>query len=152
MNLVTKYTFLFFTIFMVFLTNCNNVEEQTQVEESETCLVEIDGDFIDIQLDEKPEYLNGGKEGFINNIGTNINYPAEARENGIEGICIVQYEINEEGEVENMSSIMNPGGGIGESAIQSIKDATNGISFKPGILDGNSKRVRKEIQIKYRLV
>jgi hypothetical protein len=80
-----------------------------------------------------------------------ISYPAEARENGNEGICIIHYEITSQGAVENISVIQDPGGGIGESAAATIASVTSGISFGPGMLDGNPVRVKKGIEIKFEL-
>ena len=81
----------------------------------------------------------------------NVTYPAEARENGIEGICVVNYEITEEGTVENIEAIQDPGGRIGESATETIGLITEGVSFSPGILNNNPVRVKKELEIRYKL-
>ena len=115
------------------------------------CLVEVDGEFIEVDLDESPEYLNGGNDGFSEAIVQEIKYPAEAREMGIEGLCVIQYEITELGTVDNVTAIQDPGGGIGPSAVSTIETVMDGVVFSPGKLDGEPVRVKKELQIRYKL-
>jgi len=115
------------------------------------CLVEIDGIFQDVELDEYPEYLNEGNEGFTSGLYLELKYPAEARANGIEGTCLLNYEITEEGRVENIVVIQDPGAGIGNASVQSLFSTTEGISFKAGILNNRSVRVKKDLNIIFRL-
>jgi len=113
--------------------------------------VEIDGIFIDIELDVAPVYLDGGNDGFALNFLSALRYPPQARELGIEGVCVLQFVINKEGEVEAYEIIQNPGGEIGETAVESLKEVTMGISFSPGLLNNNPVKVKKQTKIKYRL-
>ena len=111
----------------------------------------VDGNFKEVELDEAPSYIKGGYDGFLHAIAEEVSYPAEARENDIQGICIVNYEITEQGTVENIVATQDPGGGIGESAVETIESVTAGVSFSPGILNGISVRVRKGLELKYKL-
>ncbi|MFZ1679203.1 MAG: energy transducer TonB [Saprospiraceae bacterium] len=135
---------------MFTIVSCNK-DEGTSINDTDFCLVEINGTFENVDLDEPPEYLNGGHEGFIKEILKVIKYPVEARENNIQGICILHYEITEQGTVENIVVIQDPGGGIGESAVVALETVTAGISFSPGILNGVAVRVRKELKLTYKL-
>ena len=137
--------------FFLLMTSCNKDNSENLLNDTALCLVEIDGKFEEIELDEQPKYLDGGDEGFTTAFGMNVIYPAEARENGIEGICVVNYEITEEGTVENIEAIQDPGGRIGESATETIGLITEGVSFSPGILNNNPVRVKKELEIRYKL-
>ena len=130
---------------------CDKNDDENLINETGLCLVEVDSDFIEVELDESPIYINGGHDGFVKAILEVITYPAEARENEIQGLCIVQYEIAVHGTVENIIAIQDPGGGIGGSAVAAIESATAGVSFHPGVLNGNPVRVRKAIEILYKL-
>ena len=138
-------------ILILFIVGCKKEDDESLVNDTGLCLVEIDGNFEEIELDEVPEYLNGGKEGFLNAIYEDIVYPAEARENGIEGLCVVNYEIAVNGAVENIKAIQDPGGRIGDSTIETIELITQGVSFSPGILNGNPVRVKKELELRFKL-
>lgn len=133
------------------ITACQKEEAESTIDDTGICLVWIDGKFIEVSLDAQPEYLDGGETGFYQNLLDEINYPVEARENHIQGTCIVNYEVTEVGTVENIVAIQDPGGGIGESAIKTVATITSGISFQPGILNGSPVRVKKGISIKFRL-
>lgn len=108
---------------------CSDTEEGGIIDDSIFCQVEVNGNFEDLELDEQPMYLNGGSEGFYDALFGVIIYPAEARQKGIEGLAVVHYEITEEGRVENVIAIQDPGAGIGASAINAVSTATNGVSF-----------------------
>lgn len=142
---ITIIAILFLTI-----TSCQK-EESSLISESDLCLVEVNGSFIEIELDKKPEYINGGNLAFTKAVKNKIKYPAKARSEGIEGLCLINYEITKEGTVENIKAIKDPGGDIGVSAVDSIKVVTQRISFSPGVLNGTPVRVKKEIEIKYKL-
>ena len=139
-------------IFAIVIIGCGKDEESwTSYKSTDLCLVKINDNFEEIELDEVPVFLNGGEDEFLMAIGGAITYPAEARENGIEGLCIINYEITEEGKVENIEAIQDPGGNIGNSAIGTVESVTEGISFSPGMLNNNPVRVKKELELKYKI-
>ena len=84
-------TFATLMICVLAFTGCEQ-DDDLNIDDG-TCLVEVDGEFENIPLDEAPVYLNGGSEGYLQAIYDNLKYPAEARENSIEGTCITTYEI-----------------------------------------------------------
>ncbi len=59
-------------------------------------------------LDVKPEF-EGGSKALSTYISTNIKYPKEALENGIEGRVFVVFVINEEGDIEQVNSVRAAG-------------------------------------------
>jgi hypothetical protein len=142
---------IFALAFIFIIIGCAKDGDENSISETGLCLAYIDGNFIEVELDEVPRYINGGYDGFIRAIVEHISYPAEARENNIQGTCIVIYEITEQGTVENIIATQDPGGGIGGSAVETIGNVTTGVSFSPGILNGIPVRVRKELSIKYKL-
>lgn len=138
-------------IFLLLMVSCKKDGGEFLIKETDLCLVEIEGNFEEIELEENPEYLNGGDEAFRKAIGENSRYPPEARENDIEGICVINYEITKEGTVENIEALQDPGGGIGGAAVKTVELVTEGISFSPGILNGVPVRVKKELEVKFEL-
>lgn len=142
---------LIFFLILISIFSCEKKENEITIDQKE-CLVQIADNWSLVTLDEGPEYLDGGENGFHRNVIGNINYPPEARENGIEGIAIVQYEITIEGRVENILITQDPGTGIGEETKRVIVDATQGIAFSPAILNNNPIRVRKQYEVKYWIV
>ena len=142
-------SFLIIILTLLFL-GCQKEEENILFEENE-CLVQIGEEWELVILDQIPEYIDGGKDGFTHNSLEEIKYPPEARENGIEGNALVQYEITIEGMVENIIIIQNPGAGIGEEVKRVIELITDGVSFTPAQLDTNLVRVRKEFKAKFSL-
>ena len=135
---------------MVGFTGCEQGDD-LDIDDNGLCLVEIDGQFENVPLDEAPLYLNGGTEGYLQDIYGNLKYPAQAREDGIEGTCITTYEITTTGSVENITVIQDPGGGIGAEVLGVFNTIFEGVPFSPGMIDGNPVRVKKEVPIKFTL-
>lgn len=147
-----KQLFCFAGLFiMLAILGCNKDDDDQLIEDTGLCLVEVNGVFEEIELDEMPVYSRGSQKDFYENIIKEINYPVEARENDIEGVCIINYEISSQGAVENIEAVQDPGGGIGTEAIEGVEQVTVGTSFSPGILNGMPVRVKKEIRITFRL-
>jgi TonB family protein len=135
---------------LLIVISCNKGDELLW--EDGPCFVEVDGEFQDIEPDQMPEYFNGGNEGFYRDLLKALQYPAEARENGIEGKCILNYEISTTGEVENIAIISDPGGGIGAATRKALETITEeGPSFSPAIYEGLPVRVRKELIVNFKL-
>lgn len=146
-----KNKLIYLTFCILLMLSCSKEDNQTLASSTSLCLVEINGEFQEAELDEKPVFLNGGHEGLSQAVLEVIRYPAEARENGIEGLCILNYVITVNGEVEDIEAVEDPGGGIGASAIESFQSATQGIVFSPGILNGLSVRVKKGFRLVYKI-
>lgn len=76
-----------------------------------------------------------------------IVYPDKAQKAGIEGRVIVQFIVNEEGEVENPRVIRGIGGGCDEEAVRVAKLA----KFEPGEQRGVPVRVQYTLPIMFML-
>lgn len=76
-----------------------------------------------------------------------IVYPARAQKAGIEGRVIVQFIVNEKGEVENPKVIRGIGGGCDEEALRVVKLA----KFEPGEQRGVPVRVQFTLPILFML-
>jgi len=149
MTLTRLTLFLFFSVFL----SCAEDDPtfDTSIADADFCLVEIDGEFQDISLDLRPEFLDNGSEGFVIASYGVIKYPASARENGTQGTCVLNYEITESGTVENIVIVQDLGDGIGEESKRTLLLITEGVSFSPGILNNSAVRVKKRMSIKFKL-
>jgi len=95
-----------------------------------------------ISVDKHPK-LKGG----LIELQKEITYPESARQNGEEGRVIVQFIINEEGEVENPKAIRGISQALDNEAIRVVKTA----KFEPGMQNGEPVRVRMDIPINFKL-
>jgi hypothetical protein len=143
---------LLFSLFLISITACKkDIPLEPEVSDTSLCLVEINGVFQELELDQMPVYLNGGDLGLFKEIAKTAKYPTDARENGIQGEVIVQYDIQIDGSTDNYNIILDPGHGIGDSLIDAMNEVMSGIVFTPAILNGQPVKVRKEMKVKYRL-
>ena len=95
-----------------------------------------------VVVEEMPE-LKGGMSGLM----SEITYPEEARRAGIEGRVLVQFIVNEEGQVENPQIIKGIGGGADEEALRVVKNA----EFVPGQQRGQAVRVQYSLPVIFKL-
>ncbi|NIT60886.1 MAG: TonB family protein [Aliifodinibius sp.] len=107
--------------------------EEPQEEEEE--------DFF-VAVENMPE-LKGG----LGALQQKINYPDMARKAGIEGRVIIQFIVNEKGEVEDPRVIRGIGGGCDKEALRVVKQA----QFEPGRQRGNPVRVQYSLPITFKL-
>ena len=102
---------------------------------------EEEEDFF-VAVENMPE-LKGG----LGELQKQINYPDMARKAGIEGRVIIQFIVNEKGEVEDPRVIRGIGGGCDKEALRVVKQA----KFEPGRQRGNPVRVQYSLPITFKL-
>jgi len=86
-------------------------------------------------------------KGSLSELQQEIRYPELAARANIQGRVIVQFIINERGEVENPVVIRGIGGGCDEEAIRVVKQA----QFTPGLQRGRPVRVQYTMPITFTL-
>lgn len=67
------------------------------------------------------EHYAGGQDSLYAFINRNLVYPPMAKRNRIQGECIVDFQIDENGKVQNAKVVKNIGGGCGEEAMRIIQ-------------------------------
>lgn len=102
---------------------------------------EQEEDFF-VVVEQMPELIGG-----IKKLQDCVNYPEMARKAGIEGRVIVQFIVNEDGEVENPVVVRSIGGGADEEALRCVKKA----EFKPGMQRGKPVRVQYSLPVVFML-
>ena len=76
-----------------------------------------------------------------------VNYPEMARKAGIEGRVIVQFIVNEQGNVEDPKVVRGIGGGADKEALRCVKQS----EFQPGMQRGNPVRVQYSLPVVFKL-
>lgn len=95
-----------------------------------------------VAVEQMPQ-LKGGLGG----LQSKIEYPEMARRAGIEGRVIIQFIVDENGNVVNPRVIRGIGGGCDKEALRVVKQA----KFVPGRQRGKAVRVQYSLPITYRL-
>ena len=78
----------------------------------------------------------------------NIKYPALARENGIQGKSIIQFVVDEEGNISQEKVARGIGGGCDEEALRVVSGMPK---WKPGRQRGKAVKVRFTLPVQFRL-
>ncbi|MCB0663784.1 MAG: energy transducer TonB [Saprospiraceae bacterium] len=81
-----------------------------------------------------------------------MNYPEEARQQGIEGTVVVQFIVNKDGSYSDLKVNRSLGGGCDEEALRIIEAMfeMNG-PWEPGKQSGQKKRVQFNLPIRFRM-
>jgi len=95
-----------------------------------------------VVVEQQPQLIGG-----IKGLQEKVEYPELARRAGIEGRVIIQFIVNENGEVENPRVLRGIGGGCDEAALKVVKEA----KFEPGMQRGRPVRVQYSLPITFKL-
>lgn len=95
-----------------------------------------------VVVEQMPKLIGGMKA-----LQSKVEYTEMARRAGIEGRVTVQFIVNENGDVEKAEVVRGIGGGLDESALAAVKEAT----FEPGMQKGQPVRVRYALSVNFRL-
>ncbi|WP_343674656.1 energy transducer TonB [Chitinophaga sp.] len=99
-------------------------------------------------LAQSPEFP-GGENGLIKYLKKNFQYPHEALESGIEGTVTVQFTINAEGGIENVSTISPKLGGHLE--MEAIRLVRSMPKWKPAMENGKAVPAQCNIPVVFSL-
>ncbi|HFA49435.1 MAG TPA: energy transducer TonB [Bacteroidetes bacterium] len=78
----------------------------------------------------------------------NIRYPAIARENGVEGMVVIRFVVEKEGNISGLKIVRDIGAGCGEEALRVVKNMPDWI---PGKQRGRPVRVQYNLPVKFKL-
>jgi protein TonB len=118
--------------------NGNGIEEGTE-----------DGNKIEYagSVEVMPEFI-GGMDGWAKFLGKNLRYPAQARDENIQGRVTISFVVEKNGELSNIKVLKGIGFGCDEEAIRVIKKSP---FWKPGFQNGRAVRVSYVMPIVFRL-
>ncbi|MBD78505.1 MAG: hypothetical protein CL840_06275 [Crocinitomicaceae bacterium] len=109
---------------------------------------DIDSDDEVFTFVEKMPEFPGGDDGLYKFLGDNIQYPAEAKEQGIEGIVYVTFVIKANGKVTDVEVLRGIGGGCDKEAKRVIKKMPN---WTPGTQRGRNVNVQFNLPLRFQL-
>ena len=98
-------------------------------------------------VEEMPSYP-GGEAKLMEFVAKNIKYPQIARETGIQGRVFVNFVVEPDGSVSNVSVLRGIGGGCDEEAMRVVKSMPK---WKPGKQRGKAVRVQYMLPVNFRL-
>lgn len=98
---------------------------------------------IFVIVEQMPELIGG-----LNSVQRHIEYPELARKAGIEGRVVLQFIIDEDGNVNDPVVVRGIGGGCDEEALKAVQEHAK---FVPGKQRGKPVRVRYSLPITFKL-
>ncbi|MDA3943162.1 MAG: M56 family metallopeptidase [Bacteroidetes bacterium] len=142
-----------FLVAVIAIQSCNfatdNIEE-VKLEEDKTPAFKQEqtpGEEVFTQVEVMPEYP-GGPTVMMNFLADNINYPEQARRDSIQGRVFVNFVIEKDGTVSNVTILRGIGGGCDEEAKRVVKLMPK---WTPGYQRGQAVRVSFNLPIKFML-
>ena len=98
-------------------------------------------------VEEMPEFP-GGMTKLADYLAKNIKYPQMARESGIQGRVFVNFVVEPDGSVSNVTVMRSLGGGCDEEAMRVVKSMPK---WKPGKQRGKPVRVSYILPVNFKL-
>jgi protein TonB len=92
-----------------------------------------------------PEYP-GGEAAFGKFLQKNMRYPPIAKENNIQGKAYIQFIVERDGSLTDISVVREPGSGLGDEAVRVLKMSPH---WKPGVQNGKPVRVQYTIPVNF---
>lgn len=125
------------------------VTEETVVEDIifEEAPEEEEVDEVFTIVEDQPQFP-GGMPAFYKFVGDNMKYPAQARRMGIEGRVFVQFVVDKDGSVTEVTAVKGIGAGCDEEAERVLRSSPK---FKPGKQRGRAVKVRMVLPIIFKL-
>jgi len=103
---------------------------------------------VESYVDQMPEF-KGGINALKNFFADNLTYPADAKANGVEGMVVISFVIDETGAVNDPTVLKKLGRGTDEEALRIVK-LTSG-KWTPGSHNGKIVPVKYTVPIKFSL-
>jgi TonB family protein len=94
------------------------------------------------EVDQEPEIINGR-----NVMAQYMNYPEEARRNGVEGRVVVGLVVDKDGNPHNFRIIESLGYGLDIMVLNTLANST----FKPAMKDGEPVNVKYTTHMEFNL-
>jgi len=98
-------------------------------------------------VEEMPVFPGGDAE-LIKYLYNNIQYPATAKENNIEGLVVIQFLVNEDGSISNSNLVRDIGEGCGKIALDLVNKMPQ---WKPGKQRGQNVKVVYTLPVRFSL-
>lgn len=106
----------------------------------------IEGEIFTV-VEDQPQF-EGGMPAFSQYVASKLQYPAQATQQGIEGKVYVQFVVEKDGSLSNITTVKGIGGGCDEEAVRVLKESPK---WKPGLQRGRAVKVRMILPITFKL-
>lgn len=124
------------------------IEAPSEPEGSPNPEARYEGKLYDLgNVEIAPEY-QGGQSALAKYLGSQLRYPAKARENRIQGKVYIGFIVEKNGGLSDFKIIKGIGGGCDEEAIRVLRSSP---VWKPGIANGKPVRTSYTLPITYQL-
>lgn len=90
----------------------------------------------------------GGDKDLMKYLAENIEYPAMAREAGIEGVVALGFVVGKDGSINDIQVLKDIGGGCGKEALRVVKAMPK---WTPGEANGHAVKVRFTLPVRFKL-
>ncbi len=120
------------------------VEKETVDQKSATLNVE---DHVFTVVQQMPQFI-GGDSALMNYLTSNVEYPAVAKENGIQGRVYVEFTVDKDGAIIDVKILKGVAPVLDAEAIRVVKQMPN---WEPGMQKGKKVRVSYKLPINFTL-
>jgi periplasmic protein TonB len=127
------------------VTTDTKVQEYVPVELPKVVEEETDKIFLVVEQTAVPK---NGMAGFYKYVSESLKYPAPARRMGVEGKIYVQFVVDKDGSITDVTTVNTLGAGLEEEAIRILKNAP---PWTPGRQRGKPVKQRMVIPIFFKL-
>ena len=124
-----------------------NIFKITSDEDINVKVKHVKNDTIYQEVDQMPEFP-GGMEAMMKFVASNIQYPQDAIDEGLEGRIMVSFVVEKDGLVSNVKVLKGVCESIDEEAARVVRGMPK---WKPGMKDGKPVRVSYQIPIVFKL-
>ncbi|MFD2247036.1 TonB family protein [Pontibacter ruber] len=93
--------------------------------------------------------FKGGEGEMMKFLGSNIRYPKEAQENGVEGLVVVSFVVEKDGKLSEVQPVKKLGRGTDEEAMRVVQLMSG--QWSPGKQSGETVRVKYVLPIRFAL-
>lgn len=98
--------------------------------------------------EENTKCSNNKMIGFIVNT---LEYPAEAKKNGVEGMVVISFVVDKNGKIKDIKNVKSIGNDCDEAAMKVVNKMQQEITWIPGKKDGKAVAVQMSLPFKFKL-
>ncbi len=99
-------------------------------------------------VEQMPEFPDGGQSGLMDYLKKNIQYPEAAKKAGVQGRVILQFVVDKDGSIDNVSVLRGVNPDLDKEAIRVVSHMPN---WKPGMQKGKPVKVKYTVPIAFSL-
>lgn len=108
----------------------------------------VDDEPVSIAMVEQKPQFPGGEEAMYKWLGSNINYPAAASEEGVQGRVVVEFVVGKDGSISNVRVVRSRHPALDKEAVRVIKAMPKWV---PGRNNGQPVKVTYTLPVSFKL-